>query len=164
MVSTIPAVYDPRAMPRGRSTYNQDEPEPGTFGYCVFYRRWRVLGVTQEELAARVRELGGKVKQGDISDLEHGKVGEPRRPRMRLFAQALRVSVDTLYAWRDNPDQMARMHVVAEERPMDDPARRAFHEESADLTPDEMARMTQVMQRIKAEREALAKQREPERN
>lgn len=119
MVSAIPAVYARPVMPRGRSTYNEKEPEAGTFGYWVFHRRWRQLGMTQDELAARIAELGGKMKQGDISDLELGKTGEPRRPRMLVLSRALEVSLETLYDWLDHPerDHSRRLRMVAEGSP-----------------------------------------------
>lgn len=56
-------------------------------------RRRRQLGLTQEELAARV---GDSVRQSDISRLERDGVSLPRRNRLEHIARALDVSLGTL--------------------------------------------------------------------
>jgi hypothetical protein len=105
MVVEIPALYAPLVMPRRpRESYNQEPPEPGTFGYFIWHRRWIELGLSQQELAARIVDLGGKMEQGDISDLERNVVATPRAPRMSLLSRALQVPLGELYAAAGHPD------------------------------------------------------------
>jgi transcriptional regulator with XRE-family HTH domain len=69
----------------------------------TFIRRRRTeLGLTQEELAARV---GDSVRQSDISRLERDGVSLPRRNRLEHIAKALDVSLGTLMrqtGWLDD--------------------------------------------------------------
>jgi transcriptional regulator with XRE-family HTH domain len=53
------------------------------------------LGLTQEQLAARV---GEHVAQAEISRLERDKVALPRRPRMEHLAVALEIPLGVLLA------------------------------------------------------------------
>jgi transcriptional regulator with XRE-family HTH domain len=62
----------------------------------VIRQRRAELGWSQEELAARVSELGGELRQSDISRLELGKVGLPRRERLTHLAEALGLPVGEL--------------------------------------------------------------------
>jgi transcriptional regulator with XRE-family HTH domain len=104
MVLSIPVVYDPAEMARRRGAYNLSEPEPGTLGFFIRQRRDE-LGLTQQELADLIVDLGGKMTQGDVSDLESPSGTKlPRPPRMRLLSQALRVSIGRLYKEAGYPD------------------------------------------------------------
>jgi transcriptional regulator with XRE-family HTH domain len=70
-------------------------------------RRRQELGLTQEELAARV---GDSVRQSDISRLERDGVSLPRRGRLEQLARALDVSLGTLMrqtGWFDSDDGFA---------------------------------------------------------
>ena len=69
----------------------------GTLGEVVRQRR-RQLGWSQEELAARISSDGDDVRQSDISRLELGKVGLPRRARLQRIAAALGMSAGELLA------------------------------------------------------------------
>jgi len=62
--------------------------DKATLGGVVRQRR-RELGLTQEELAERI---GGNVRQSDISRLERGGIGLPRRDRLEAIAAALDVT------------------------------------------------------------------------
>lgn len=79
----------------------------------TFIRRRRAeLGLTQEELAARV---GDSVRQSDISRLERDGVSLPRRNRLEHIARALDVSLGTLMrqtGWLDD-DTTEGQEVVA---------------------------------------------------
>lgn len=95
MVATIPVFYDVVEMPP-RQAYNIKEPNPGTLGHYVRQRR-SALKMSQQELADRIEELGGKMKQGDVSDLELSD-SLPRPAKMQQLAQALEVPLGKLYA------------------------------------------------------------------
>ncbi len=60
--------------------------------------RRRELGWTQEELAARASTFPGEVRQSDVSRLERGKVGLPRRARLERIARALGLPLGELLA------------------------------------------------------------------
>lgn len=103
MVATLPFVYDRIDMASRRRAFNKREPTPGTLGAYVRRRREDELGMTQTELANRVCELGGKLTQGDVSDLElSNKL--PRPANMGRLADALDVSLGKLYAEAGYPD------------------------------------------------------------
>jgi transcriptional regulator with XRE-family HTH domain len=63
-----------------------------SIGYVVRARRLE-LGLTQEQLAEKI---GGQVTQADVSRLERGRVGLPRRPRLESIARALDLPVGEL--------------------------------------------------------------------
>lgn len=65
-----------------------------TLGQFIRERRME-LGLTQEQLAARV---GEQVAQAEISRLERDKVALPRRPRMENLATALEIPLGMLLA------------------------------------------------------------------
>jgi transcriptional regulator with XRE-family HTH domain len=81
---------------------------PPRLGAVIRQRRLD-LGWSQEELAARVSELGSVLRQSDISRLELGKVDLPRRERLVHLAVVLELSVGELLLrsgwagaeWRD---------------------------------------------------------------
>lgn len=103
MVAAAPAFYAPVDMARRRKPANRADPTPGTLGYYVRFRREVELDISQQELADRIVDLGGKMKQGDISDLElSDKL--PRPENMRLIAQALEVAIGKLYTEAGHPD------------------------------------------------------------
>ena len=60
----------------------------GGLGAVIRARRIE-LGLTQEELAARIGGEGEYVRQSDVSRLERGRVGLPRRARLERIAAAL---------------------------------------------------------------------------
>ena len=71
--------------------------ESCTLGEALRRRRLE-LGWTQETLAARVADLGGDLRQSDVSRLERGKIGLPRRDRLARIAAALDLSLGELLA------------------------------------------------------------------
>lgn len=78
----------------------------GSLGAYVRRRR-EELGLTQEELAERI---GEGARQSDISRLEREKVMLPRRRRLERMAEALGVSLGTLFreaGWLEGDDQSA---------------------------------------------------------
>lgn len=78
-------------------------PETVTLGQFIRERRIE-LGLTQEQLAARV---GENVRQAEISRLERDRVSLPRRGRMERLASALEVSLGTLLlrtGWLDEAE------------------------------------------------------------
>ncbi len=102
--------------------------ESRTLGEAL--RRRRVeLGWTQETLAARVADLGGDLRQSDVSRLERGKIGLPRRDRLARIAAALDLSLGELLArsgWagaNDAFDQSATVPTAkVRSEPRSDPA------------------------------------------
>jgi transcriptional regulator with XRE-family HTH domain len=60
--------------------------------------RRRELGWSQEELAERVRETGGRMRQSDVSRLEQGRVVLPHADRLGGIAAALGLPVGELLA------------------------------------------------------------------
>ena len=93
----------------GRAVVEDRSP---SIGSAIRARR-RELGLTQEELAARVRLLGEDLRQSDVSRTESGKVGLPRYQRLSCFAAALELPLgdllaragwagaDSAFAWED---------------------------------------------------------------
>jgi len=84
--------------------------EARTLGEALRRRRLE-LGWTQELLAARVADLGGDLRQSDVSRLERGKVGLPRRERLTRIAAALDLSLGELLArsgWAGADDAFER--------------------------------------------------------
>lgn len=70
---------------------------PDSLG-AVIRRRRTELGWSQEELAGRASGDGDEVRQSDISRLERGRVGLPRRARLLRIAAALGLSPGDLLA------------------------------------------------------------------
>jgi len=68
---------------------------PPTLGQVIRARRI-ALGISQETLATRVSDLGSAINQADISRIELGKVGLPRRRRLEHLAAALELSLGDL--------------------------------------------------------------------
>ena len=70
-----------------------------SFGELIARRR-EELGLTQTELAARIKGRSGKpVSQQRITDIEHDRFGVPRAPVLKQLARALKLDVDVLYLW-----------------------------------------------------------------
>jgi transcriptional regulator with XRE-family HTH domain len=70
-----------------------------SFGELIARRR-EELGLTQTELAARIRGRSGEpVSQQRITDIEHDRFGVPRRPILKQLARALKLDIDVLYLW-----------------------------------------------------------------
>jgi transcriptional regulator with XRE-family HTH domain len=67
---------------------------PRTLGQIIRTRR-QELGLTQEELAARI---GGGVRQAEVSRLESDRITLPRRQRLERIASALNVTIGELLA------------------------------------------------------------------
>ena len=75
-----------------------DDVRANTLGRTIRERRC-ALGWTQEELAERVANRGDEAfRQSDVSRLERGKVGLPRRDRLERVAGVLGLSVGELLA------------------------------------------------------------------
>jgi transcriptional regulator with XRE-family HTH domain len=72
-------------------------PDRPSLGTLVRQRRL-ALGLSQEDLAARVSDDRDAVRQSDISRLELGKVGLPRRARLLRLAAALDLAPGDLLA------------------------------------------------------------------
>lgn len=71
---------------------------PLTLGAAIRARR-QELGWSQEELAERVAEHGDQTfRQSDVSRLERGKVGLPRRERLEHLAATLDLPLGDLLA------------------------------------------------------------------
>jgi transcriptional regulator with XRE-family HTH domain len=70
-----------------------------SFGEMIARRR-QELGLTQVELAARVRGRSGEtVTQQRITDIEHNRFGVPRAPVLKQLASALKLDTDVLCLW-----------------------------------------------------------------
>jgi transcriptional regulator with XRE-family HTH domain len=70
-----------------------------SFGEMIARRR-QELGLTQVELAARVRgRSGDTVTQQRITDIEHNRFGVPRAPVLKQLASALKLDTDVLCLW-----------------------------------------------------------------
>ena len=70
-----------------------------SFGELIARRR-RELGLTQVDLAARIKGRSGEtVSQQRITDIEHNRFGVPRRPILKQLARALKLDIDVLYLW-----------------------------------------------------------------
>lgn len=74
-----------------------DTSGSGSLGEVIRRRRLE-FGWSQEELAVRVSDAGDDVRQSDISRLELGKVGLPRRARLERIAAALEMPLGELLA------------------------------------------------------------------
>jgi transcriptional regulator with XRE-family HTH domain len=70
---------------------------PVTLGTIIRKRRLE-LGLTQEQLAERISAHGEFVRQSEISRIESGAVGLPRRARLERIAAALDVPLGELLA------------------------------------------------------------------
>lgn len=98
--------------------------DPNTLGDVIRRRRLQ-FGWSQEELAARASAGDDDVRQSDISRLELGKVGLPRRARLQRIAAALEMPLSELLirsGWAVNA--MSPAMPEPEFRPSTDPARR----------------------------------------
>ncbi|HTT77672.1 MAG TPA: helix-turn-helix transcriptional regulator [Candidatus Binataceae bacterium] len=63
-------------------------------------RRRMELGLTQAELAAKIKGRSGEaVTQQRITDIEHNRFGVPRAPVMKQLARALKLNTDVLCLW-----------------------------------------------------------------
>ena len=70
-----------------------------SFGQLIARRR-KELGLTQVDLAARIKGRSGEtVSQQRITDIEHDRFGVPRRPILKRLARALKLDIDVLYLW-----------------------------------------------------------------
>jgi transcriptional regulator with XRE-family HTH domain len=72
-------------------------PECITLGALIRQRR-RELGWTQEELAERISSDDEYVRQSEISRIESGRIGLPRRERLERIADALGLPLGELLA------------------------------------------------------------------
>lgn len=101
MVLQLPAAYPLLDMERKRKAYNRSETVPGSFGDFIRRMREEELGLTQPEFAALV---GDSMDASDVSQLERGRVGLPKPPRMIALAQALDMPVAALYVEAGYPE------------------------------------------------------------
>lgn len=101
MVLQVPAAYPLLDMERKKRAYNKSETAPGSFGDYIRRMREEELNLTQPEFAALV---GDNMDASDVSQLERGKVGLPKPPRMIALARALGVPVVTLYVEAGYPE------------------------------------------------------------
>lgn len=102
----------------------EKQGESRTLGEALRQRRLE-LGWTQETLAARVADLGGDLRQSDVSRLERGKVGLPRRDRLERIAAALGLSLGGLLArsgWAGADGAFDGAPETAPPRPRPEPA------------------------------------------
>lgn len=83
-----------------RQAYNKTPTSPGTLGEFVRASR-ESAGLSQEEFASLV---GDGMSASDVSQLERGKVGLPKPPRMIALAKALKVWVVDLYVAAGFPE------------------------------------------------------------
>ena len=74
-----------------------DAARSRTLGQTIRRRRLE-LGWTQEDLAMRVCAEGDLCHQSDVSRIERGRVGLPRRARLERIAAALEVPLGELLA------------------------------------------------------------------
>ena len=98
------------------------EAAPNTLGLMVRQRRLE-LGWTQEELAQRI---GDGVRQADVSRLERGGVGLPRRERLMSIAAALELTPGELLVrsgWA-GASGLAAQPIPVEPDPQSDPLER----------------------------------------
>lgn len=101
MVLQLPAPYSVFAMPVRRRAYNRSDTEPGTLGDFIRRMREDELNLTQPQFAALVDD---NMDASDVSQLERGKVGLPKPPRMIALANALGIPVVALYAEAGFPE------------------------------------------------------------
>lgn len=87
-----------------------------TLGEVIRARRVE-MGLTQEELAERI---GAGCRQAEISRLERGKVGLPRRARLERIAAALGLPMGELLSRSGWAGADAALGRVAERPPPDD--------------------------------------------
>lgn len=100
MVTATVLAYPRFDMARRRQAYNKVPTDPGTLG--AFVREMReAMGLSQEEFAALV---GDNMGPTDVSQLERGKVGLPKPPRMIAIARALSLPVVELYVAAGFPE------------------------------------------------------------
>jgi transcriptional regulator with XRE-family HTH domain len=134
MVLASPATYPTLMMGRRRPAYNKSDVEPGSFGEFIRHMREDVLNLTQPDFAALVDD---NMDPSDVSQLERGKVGLPKPPRMIALARALGMPPAALYAeagypellegvpalrdWTTNPDLRQRVRAFLAEAVADSP-------------------------------------------
>jgi transcriptional regulator with XRE-family HTH domain len=95
---------------------------PASLGVTIRSRRLE-LGLTQEQLAERISTEAEYVRQSEISRIENGAVGLPRRARLERIAQALDLSLGELLArsgWSDadqhlTPRPLEHRHVLPDQ-------------------------------------------------
>ena len=87
-----------------------------TFGKFIRQRR-KVLGLTQRQLAARVRfEDGHSISEPYLNEIEHDFRRPPRAHMIRQFAAAINVSADVLFFLVGRlPDDLRDLEVTHEE-------------------------------------------------
>lgn len=102
MVTAIAPAYSDFDMGRKGSAYNLAPVVPGTLGAFIRDRRIRLMNnMPQAEFAALV---GDGMSPEDVSQLERGRVGLPKPPRMIALARALGVHVCDLYVEAGFPE------------------------------------------------------------
>jgi transcriptional regulator with XRE-family HTH domain len=78
--------------------------KPSTSLGSIVRARRLELGLTQEQLAERISDEEGYIRQSEISRIESGRVALPRRERLERLAAALDLSLGELLArsgWTD---------------------------------------------------------------
>jgi transcriptional regulator with XRE-family HTH domain len=83
---------------KGRSRVGQPSARTKTLGELLAERR-KELGISQKEMAARIKNRDGKpITSAYLNYLEHNR-GKPPDYLLDQFAEILRISRDVLYFW-----------------------------------------------------------------
>lgn len=101
MVTVIAPAYSALDMARTGRAYNLAPTIPGTLGAFIRHQRWDVRRMSQADFAALVDD---GMSPEDVSQLERGKVGLPKPPRMIALARALEMHVCDLYVAAGYPE------------------------------------------------------------
>lgn len=136
----------------------------------VVHRRRSELGLTQEELAARV---GQGMRQSDVSRLEHNLIALPRRRRLERIAAALDLSTGKLLAeagWFDDLVETTTPSPPVEEmsgHALEPPVEQGVDTQDRARLRQILARSAQIHERSEAimneARDAIAKARRTRR-
>jgi transcriptional regulator with XRE-family HTH domain len=98
MVQVAPLLY-PRPMPKSRPAYNEREPTTALGRFIRAARDRRGWG--QEDVAAAA---GDSMTASEVSNIELGRRGLPKPPRMIAIARAFDMHVCDLYVAAGYPE------------------------------------------------------------
>jgi transcriptional regulator with XRE-family HTH domain len=128
---------------------------PASLGTFIRERR-QDLGLTQEELAARV---GPTMRQAEISRLEQGRIALPRRERLEAIAAALEVSLGELLVrtgWMTEGDRLAAAVLNVETLTTGDAQYPQGIADLAEVVADVQAMLVEATQTIEQAVQSLA--------
>jgi transcriptional regulator with XRE-family HTH domain len=128
---------------------------PASLGTFIRERRLE-LGLTQEELAARV---GLTTRQAEISRLEQGRIALPRRERLEAIAAALDVSLGELLVrtgWMTEGDRLAAAVLNVESLTTSDEGYPQGLADLAEVVADVQAMLVEATQTIEQAARTLA--------